>query len=292
MLINQANLGALFKGFKTIFQEAFDGVPSMYTRVAMEVPSSTSEEAYPWLGSMPRMRKWVGERVIKNLKAHSFTIKNEPFELTVEVDKDSVEDDKVGIYSPMFNEMGRSAKSHPDELTFGLLKAGFTTVCYDGQYFFDTDHPVNGASVSNFGGGNGNPWFLLDVSRAIKPIIFQRRKKPEFVGLDKSTDENVFMKKQLIYGVDDRKNVGFGLWQLAYASKDTLDATHYETARAAVMSFTNDDGEPLGVMGNLLVVGPSNEGKGRALLMNEKDANGATNLWCGTAELLVVPWLP
>lgn len=292
MIINQANLGAIYKGFKTIFQEAFAGVQPHFTRVATEVPSSTREEAYPWLGSLPRMREWAGERVINNLKTHGFTIKNKDFELSVEVDRNDIEDDTIGIYTPMFSELGRATNAHPDELTFDLLKAGFTTACYDGQYFFDTDHPVGDASVSNFGGGAGNPWFLLDVSRAIKPIIFQRRKNPEFVALDRSTDENVFMKRKFIYGVDDRKNVGFGLWQLAYASKDTLDPAHYSTARAAMMSYTNDAGRPLGVMGNLLVVGPSNEGKGREILMNERDAAGATNLWRNTAELLVCPWLP
>ena len=40
-----------------------------------------------------------------------------------------------------------------------LVAAGFTSLCYDGQYFFDTDHPVgpneSPASVSNHGGGAG-----------------------------------------------------------------------------------------------------------------------------------------
>ena len=63
-----------------------------------------------------------------------------------------------------------------------------------------------------------NRWYLLDTTRAVKPFIVQIRKKPEFVKLTKSTDENVFMHNELIYGVDYRGNAGYGLWQLAAMS--------------------------------------------------------------------------
>ena len=38
----------------------------------------------------------------------------------------------------------QSSSGHPDELIFNLLKNGFTSPCFDGQNFFDTDHPVIG----------------------------------------------------------------------------------------------------------------------------------------------------
>jgi len=292
MIINQINLGSIYKGFKVIFNEAFAGVVKPdWEKVATPVPSSKSEETYPWLGNMPKMREWVGDRAVKNLKAYGFTIKNKDFEVTVEVDKNNIEDDALGVFQPLFAELGRSAAVHPDELVFALLAAGFSTACYDGQYFFDTDHPVGDASVSNFGGGAGTPWFLLDVSRVVKPLILQRRTQPQFVSLDKPDDENVFMRRKFIYGVDDRKNVGFGLWQLAYASKDTLNAANYGAARAAMMGSKNDAGSPLGIRPGLLVVPPSLEGAGREILLNERDAAGATNKWRNTAELLVTPWL-
>lgn len=291
MIINQATLAAIYKGFRTTFNEAFQGVQPMHQRIAMITPSTVREETYAWLGAFPKMREWVGERHIKNLELHSYSIKNKDFELTIGVDRNDIEDDAIGVYTPLFAELGRSAATHPDELIFALIALGFTTACYDGQYFFDTDHPVGGQSVSNYGGGAGTAWYLLDVSRAIKPLILQRRKHAEFVSLDRSTDENVFMKKKFIYGVDDRKNVGFGLWQLAYASKDTLNAANYAAARAAMMGFKNDEGKPLGITPNLLLVPPSLEGAGREILLNERDGAGATNSWRNTAELLVCPWL-
>lgn len=68
---------------------------------------------------------------------------------------------------------------------------------------------------------NPSAWYLLDVSRAVKPMVFQERKKPEFVSILDVKSENVFMRKEYLYGVDSRCNGGFGLWQLAYGSKGT-----------------------------------------------------------------------
>lgn len=61
-----------------------------------------------------------------------------------------------------------------------------------------------------------SPVYWLDLSKPVKPFIFQNRKNPEFVALDKSDSYENFMSKGILYGVDNRFNMGFGLWQLAY----------------------------------------------------------------------------
>ncbi len=83
---------------------------------------------------------------------------------------------------------------------------------------------------------------------AIKPIIFQKRRDYQFVPMDSPDDEAVFSRKQFRYGVDARVNVGFGLWQLAYASKQALDVTTFGAAYAALMSIKGDNDKPLGIM--------------------------------------------
>ncbi|NOR62156.1 MAG: hypothetical protein GQ535_06655 [Rhodobacteraceae bacterium] len=192
--------------------------------------------------------------------------------------------------------MGYSTGAHSDQLVFALLAAGFATDCYDGQFFFDTGHPViaadgSEATASNMTAGASTPWFLLDTSRALQAIIFQDHKPWEFVARDALTDENVFTKKEFQYGSDARSNVGYGLWQLAHGSKATLDAANYEAARSGMMSMKGDHGRPLGVLPNLLVVPPSLEGAANKIVKNELTGGGNTNEWAGTAEVLVVPWL-
>ncbi len=296
LTVNRANLNDLFRGFKLLFQSAFDGAPSEWNRIAMMVPSVTSEEKYGWLGAVTRFREWLGDRTIQNLMVHDYTIKNKSYENTVGVDRDDIEDDRLGVYSPLFSQLGMDAKQHPDELVFALLAAGFATLGYDGQYFFDTDHPVRGpdgaeTSVSNHGGGAGTAWYLVDDTKAIKPLIFQKRKDYNFVAMDQETDEVVFSRKQYRYGVDARCNVGFGLWQLAFGSKQALDVTSYSAAREAMMEFKGDNGKPLGIRPTLLVVPPSLEKEAKDLLEADRLANGASNTYRNTAKLIVTPWL-
>jgi phage major head subunit gpT-like protein len=102
------------------------------------------------------MRKWIGDKVIRALSAFKYTVVNDDWEATVEVDRNDIEDDNLGIYSPMAQDAGFSAKQFPDEIDSDLKNNAFARNCYDGQYFYDTDHPVTNANgisapVSNKG---------------------------------------------------------------------------------------------------------------------------------------------
>lgn len=291
MIVTQAAMEGAYNSFSTIFNQAFAGVEDQSDLVATTVPSTGAQVNYKWLGEIPGMREWIDERVISNLEAHDFTIVNKDFEMTVGVDRNDIEDEQLGTYAPLFAQMGHAAAVHPSQLVYSLLPKGFTSKCYDGQYFFDTDHPVGEGFVSNFGGGTGTGWYLLDLSRPIKPLIKQIRKKPEMVKMDAPKDPENFMRKKIIYGTDDRKNAGFGLWQLAWGDKRALDAANYEEARVALSSQKNAAGAPLGVQGTHLLVPPTLESAGKAVLEKERIAGGEDNIWFGTAKLVVCPWL-
>src|SRR5690606_25825051 len=133
MIINRPNLEALRVGFKTIFQNQLKQTATQYARVSTVVTSTTKEERYGWLGKIPHVREWLGPRVVQNLMEHDYAIKNKPFDLTIGVDRDDIEDDTLGIYGALFAQFGESVAAWPDQLVFALLKAGFTTNCYDGQ---------------------------------------------------------------------------------------------------------------------------------------------------------------
>lgn len=296
MIINRQSLTTLNTGYKANFQRGFAGVAPMWEKIATRVPSATAAEEYGWLGAFPGMREWIGERQIKNLAQHGYTIKNRRFEATVSVPVTSINDDQHGIYAPMMEEMGRSAAEHPDTLVYGLLKDGFSVNCYDGQFFFDTDHPVIGAdrverSVSNFQAGALAPWFLLDTRRALKPLIFQERKKPQFVAKDDPADERVFMKDEFVYGTDNRCNAGFGFWQMAYGSKAELTEANLQAAYTAMTTLKGDEDRPLGILPNLLVVHPTLKFKADDLLKAQVKNGGASNIMQGLVESLSSPWL-
>jgi phage major head subunit gpT-like protein len=296
MIINRQSLTTLTTGYKAAFQIGFTGVAPMWNRIATLVPSSTASEEYGWLGSFPRMREWIGERQIKNLAQHGYTIKNRKFEATVSVPKTAIEDDQFGAFTPSVQDLGQGAAELPDELIFGLLKNGFSANCYDGQFFFDTDHPVVGAngverSVSNMQAGANPAWFLLDTRRALKPLIYQERKKPQFVAKDDPSDDRVFMKDEFVYGVDMRCNVGFGFWQMAFGSKAELNEANLQAAYTAMTTLKGDEDKPLGIQPNLLVVDPSLKFRADELLQAQNKANGASNIMKGVVESIAPAWL-
>lgn len=226
MIVNRENLANLFISLKATFNNAFGAAPTVWQKIAMKVPSVTGQNDYAWLSRFPKMRKWIGDKNVKALEASKYTIKNDDFEATVEVDRNDVEDDNLGIYGPQAQMAGESSAQLPDEIVMGLVNGGFAANCFDGQYFFDVDHVVAGASVSNKG----------------------------VVALSCST------------------------LALAQAS--------IGAARTAMKKFKDDEGRPLNIIPNVLLVPPALEDIALVLANNERLEDGKQNPYKGTFEVV------
>ena len=131
----------------------------------------------------------------------------------------------------------------------------------------------------------------VDLAQGRVAVILQERQAFDFQALTKPDDQNVFMQKKYIYGVDGRMNAGYGFPQLVWGSKQPLTEARYVAARAALAGLKGDNGKRLGVKPTLLVTGPANEGAGLQITTAENNAAGATNVYKGTARLKVTPWL-
>ena len=298
-IITPALVSALFTGFRAEFQRLYGETPSHWDKVATLMPSTSKSNTYGWLGQFPQLVEWVGPRVLKDMAAHGYSITNKLFESTVGVKRTDIEDDEVGIYKPLFGEMGRAAKSFPDELVYGLLRLGLSTLCFDGQYFFDTDHPVYpnvdgtgaAATIANIADGTDIPWFLLDTSRVLKPVLFQERTKPELTSMTRADDEAVFMTDEYRFGIRYRCNSGFGFWQTAYCSKKPLNDDNFNAAYDAMTGFRADGGRPLGIKPTLLVVPTNLRTAAAEVVQVARRADGADNPNAGIVDVLVTPWL-
>ena len=106
----------------------------------MRIYSESPEETYILLTGFGQMREWVGDRVIRSLAAHGFTIRKKDWEYTISVHRDEILFDKLNLVRPRIQNMADLAARHRDQLVVDLLIGGFQNLCYDGQYFFDTDH--------------------------------------------------------------------------------------------------------------------------------------------------------
>lgn len=289
MLLNQATISAINVGFNRDYQKGYQRPASWWQKLAMKVNSTTPLNTYAWMARLGKMRQWVGERVVNNLRSYVYQLANLSYEYTVGVLKEDIEDDNLGVYAPVFEEMGEVSRKWPDELVKTALQAGTSQVTFDGVAFFATNHPLSGTSQSNlfvgtalnaanfdtvkialsqFKGEDGellnggritlivppalettaknilaagliasggvaitnvlqnsadllvldelnnepNVWYVAYLDGAIKPLVFQERKAPTRVNKDAPTDDNVFWKRELIWGVDARGNAGYGLW--------------------------------------------------------------------------------
>lgn len=294
MLVTQANLDALRVTFIDDFKNVYEGTPVFWEKIATKVGSKTRANTYGWKAMQTRMREWIGPRVAQNLSERLFSIVNRKFEATIELNRDDIEDDNLGVFQSMdLPDLAEGARKHPDQLLIETIQGNPTG--FDGVSFFNTAHPTNfgagtysndftGATavldqtgfnnvrstMMTYTGENGNPlsvnprllivppqlelkakvlmssatyavpgasgglsatvdnplqgmaevlvipelgnqpkvWYLADVSRAVKPFVFQERDPVELVQRDNLQDPKVFEQDVFTYGTRCRDNVG------------------------------------------------------------------------------------
>lgn len=290
---------AMMAGFRKEFRAGLETTAPTWSKIAMEVPSSTAMNTYAWLGKFPQMKKWEGKRQIEKMNKQAMALTNELYEATVSVARTEIEDDQYGMYAPMVKEMGASAAYLPDTLVWSLLPKGKETICYDGQNFFDTEHPVyanvdgTGANkpTSNLTVGadaDAPAFYVMDTTRVLMPLVFQNRTAPEFEAkFDPSKSDTVFMEDEYLYGARRRGTAGFALWQLAHmAEKTALTAANLSAIIAKMRVIESNGGYKLNVQPSLLVVPPALEEEARKLLTAEI-IDGTTNTFKGRLELHV-----
>jgi phage major head subunit gpT-like protein len=200
MLITETNLDAIRVGFDSAFMDGFmdaDDSPIYTAKLAQVRSSNTATTRFGFQARVPKLREWLGDRQFNNLAEYVYSLTAKNYEDSIEVLREAILEDNLGIFTDSLNKLGRQARKHTDDLIVSLLQNGQTSLCYDGQYFFDTDHPaVKGASGSQ-----------VNYSASGMPLT--------------------------------RANVA--------------------AVRATMMSYTGDDGRPLGVRPNMLIVPPALE---------------------------------
>lgn len=140
MALDTAAANVILRTLTKTFDTSIRTASPFYPRIANVIPSDGSDEAYGMLGGMPGMREWLGDRQFKQLRSGTFTIANKLFESSLLIEKTNLADDRKNLYNMPMEQLGAEAAYHPDELLFEAFVLGETVPCFDGQYFFDTDH--------------------------------------------------------------------------------------------------------------------------------------------------------
>lgn len=294
-VVTQALLDALRTTFSDAFKKGMTSAPIVGEFMSTPIPSSTTINTYGFLGDLPIFRKWVGEKRIKQVLEKVYQLINDPYEATLGIHKHQVADDQIGLYPSIFEGWGGEAKQWMDRLRFAALAEGNARECFDGQNFFDTDHPSFDEAGTVWSNSDttagGQPWYLLDCSMSLKPLIAQEREAPHFWWINDLMDSKVAETGVMTAYGEARGAVGYTLPYLAYRSTRTLDAASYILARDAMKAFKDDNGEPRGVRPTHLVVGISNHQKAKDTFKPNL-TNGESNTLAGEVIIVQADRLP
>lgn len=310
MEINIGTMNALTARVNTAFNKFLTVAPALYQEFSIIVPSTAGSNIYPRMSEIPGLREWVGERVVHELEANGFEIRNRTFEETISARREDLEDDQFHVLTPAIQQLGYNASVLPDELVFDTFQAGATKKGWDGQYYFDQEHQTydeNGKVVaySNLQTPQGTEaagpaWYALVCDRPLKPMIYQTRRPFVITAKTSLQDGVVFSKNRFMWGVDGRCNAGLGMWQLAMKSTRPLNVDTWAAVKTAFASLRRRDGAPYGLVPTHLLVPSNLETQGKYLLnadfvptliAGSTAAASTSNPYKGDAKLMVCPRL-
>lgn len=134
------------RGVKSMLLLALEtGASAWVTALAMKTESDQASENYAWLGAPPSMHEFIGKRQLNELGEVSFTISNKDHEANLVLKSKDMRRDKTGVIQKRIDQLATRVLDYPAKLLTTLMISGESALCYDGQYFFDTDH-AEGAS--------------------------------------------------------------------------------------------------------------------------------------------------
>jgi len=141
-------------------------------RLGIFVPTDKNSEIYKWLGMSPALREWIGARQAKGLNTFQYEIINKLFESTLEFNVDDLRRDRTGQIDVRISDLVVRYNQHWNKLLTALIEAGSNTICYDGQYFFDSDHS-EGASGTQKNVLTASDYGELNVGIANNPTAYE-----------------------------------------------------------------------------------------------------------------------
>lgn len=179
MEITPASINSFFQRLNFSFQNALKQVPTFWNQIATEFPSDTEQNLYPFLSMVPGLREWIGPRTFNNIAARAYAVPNKHWEASYEMDLNKFRDDTYGFYAQLQPMIAIQVAEWRDRRLAQVIEAATSSVCWDGQFFFDTDHPVdpdNSGSGTNsnklvgatydIAGNSGDPLIAYAAARA------------------------------------------------------------------------------------------------------------------------------
>jgi phage major head subunit gpT-like protein len=120
--------------------------------VMAETQAATSEELFFYFSMLPGVREWKNGRRYHDIATRAFAKRTTKYELSFMMDEDQHEDaignpetsNAFNAWANATRQVGYRYAEHRFELYAAMLNAGLTeTWPVDGQFFYDSDHPLD-----------------------------------------------------------------------------------------------------------------------------------------------------
>lgn len=149
----QKQLHKANNGYRAHFMEALLSTEATWQPIidllSMPVNSNGAIEEHNFATQSPRFSEWVGDRQMSALGVGGWTLKNRNYEGSVWIDRNDLEDDKLGLYTAQIRQLAQNGVLHQFDLIRDLLNANFSTTSYDGVAFFSNSHPLQDSASLN-----------------------------------------------------------------------------------------------------------------------------------------------
>jgi phage major head subunit gpT-like protein len=148
----------------TMIRNAWSYAPTPYADYTTTVPTESETFEDGWIGRMPKMREWLGSRVVHSPGPQTYVVTVQNWENTYGIDEFLFDDTKFGIYYPLIADLGLQGKRQPGFVIRDMLEntgsqTGARQNGLDGLTYFNTAHLVNiykaslGSYSNDFRGG-------------------------------------------------------------------------------------------------------------------------------------------
>lgn len=128
------------RGIRGEIEQRLNAFPQIWPNHVTRVGSTAKVEPFAWSGAIPKPRQMVDGRKIQGLGQFSFNIENLEYELSVLIDRVTLEDQQTPDVRRKISELAEAWGPFKDEIVVEMLEAGAGTTkgaAYDGAAFFD-----------------------------------------------------------------------------------------------------------------------------------------------------------
>lgn len=162
-MITSATIAALQTTVSMGFKRAYKDTDTWFQNITTTLPSNVATNTYAWAAEVPGMREWLGPRTINNIFNHDYQLANRDWEDTIGVDRNSLDDDNLGVFTNVIVPgLGKAAKRNPQLRVRDSLES-LTQLGFDGLVMFSAAHDLDPA------GNQSN----LNTSRALTATNYE-----------------------------------------------------------------------------------------------------------------------